>query len=70
VDHELDLFEMLPDGSPLWREAVVGQEKALVRLRELSSGTTNEVRLMDLRTRAVIAALNTRESYSPAHPRI
>jgi hypothetical protein len=59
VEHTYDLFEVFPDGSPLWRESVAGHETALSKLKELSARTTNEVRVIDLRTNAVVAALNT-----------
>jgi hypothetical protein len=58
VDRQYDLFEVGPDGSPLWREAVIGQENAMHKLKELASKTTNEIRVMDLRTSAVIATAN------------
>jgi hypothetical protein len=62
VTNQLDLFEVLPDGAPLWRASVVGHESAINKLRELSAQTTNEVRVIDLRTNTTIAALNTTES--------
>jgi len=58
VNREYDLFEVTPDGSPLWREAVTGHENAVQRLRELSAKTTNEVRVIHLPTDTVIAAMN------------
>ena len=58
MDHQFDLFEVFPDGSPLWREAVTGHENAMLKLKELSSKTTNEVRIIDLKANAVIAAMN------------
>jgi hypothetical protein len=61
VDRQYDLFEIFPDGSPLWRESVTGQESALRRLKELSSQTKNEVRAMHIPTNTVIAAMNLPE---------
>jgi hypothetical protein len=58
VDRQYDLFEVTPDRSPLWREAVTGHENAIQRLRELSARTTNEVRILHLPTNTVIAAMN------------
>jgi hypothetical protein len=58
VDHKFDLFEVSPDGSPMWREAVIGQENAMLKLKELSTKTTNEVRVIDLRTNVVLAVMN------------
>jgi hypothetical protein len=59
VDHSYNLFEVFPDGSPLWHECVAGHEPAMEKLKELSARTKNEVRVMDLRANAVVAALNT-----------
>lgn len=60
MDRQFDLFEVTPDGSPLWREAVTGHENAIQRLQELSAKTTNEVRVIHLPTKTVIAAVNAR----------
>jgi len=59
MDHEFDLFEILPDGTPIWREVVSGREKAILKLRELSAETANEIRVMHLSTNTVVAAMNT-----------
>jgi hypothetical protein len=56
--HTYDLFEVFPDGSPLWHASVVGHDVAISKLKELSARTTNEVRVIDLRTNAIVAALN------------
>ena len=64
MDHQYDVFEVLPDGSPLWREAVIGQESAIVRMNELSEQTKNEVRVIDLRTKTVIAAAKNSQQAS------
>jgi hypothetical protein len=58
MDHEYDLFEIYPDGSPVWRDVVSGKEKAILKLRELSAETANEVRVMHLPTSTVVAASN------------
>jgi hypothetical protein len=58
VDRNYDLFEILPDGSPIWRCAVSGHEKAVQQLRELAKQTENEVRIMHLSSNTVIAILN------------
>jgi hypothetical protein len=56
VDHEYDLFEIYPDGSPVWRDVVSGREKAILKLRELSAETANEIRVIHLSTSTVVAA--------------
>jgi len=58
MDHEYDLFEIYPDGSPVWRDVVSGKENAILKLRELSAETANEVRVMHLPTNTVVAATN------------
>jgi hypothetical protein len=58
MDSEYDLFEIFPDGSALWRHTVTGREEAIRRLQELSTQTTNEVRLIHLPTSTLIASLN------------
>jgi hypothetical protein len=59
VDRSYDLFEMFPDGSALWKGAVVGHENAIYKLKELAAATTNEVRLMHVPTDTVISTMNT-----------
>jgi hypothetical protein len=58
VDRSYDLFEMLPDGSALWKGVVVGHDDAILKLQELATQTTNEVRLMHVPTATVVATLN------------
>lgn len=58
ADRSYDLFEMFADGSALWKGAVVGHEDAIRRLQELAAGTTNEMRLMHVPTKTIIATMN------------
>lgn len=58
MDRNYDLFEILPDGSPIWKCTVAGHEPALQQLKELAKRTDNEVRIMHLATNAIIAVLN------------
>jgi hypothetical protein len=58
VDRNYDLFEIFPDGSPIWKCAVSGHEPALQQLKELAKRTDNEVRIMHLATNTIIAVLN------------
>jgi hypothetical protein len=58
VNRNYDLFEMLPDGSPLWKGSVSGYDDAIRTLHELSKRTANEVHLMYLPTKTIIATLN------------
>ena len=58
MDRSYDLFEIFPDGSAIWKGAVVGHEDAIRKLQELAARTTNEMRLMHVSTKTVIAAMN------------
>jgi hypothetical protein len=58
VDRNYDLFEILPDGSPIWKCAVAGHENAVQQLRELARYTRNELRIMHLASSTIIAVLN------------
>jgi hypothetical protein len=61
VDRQYDLFEIFPDGSPVWRVAITGHQHAIQKLEELAKQTANEVRAMHLPTNMLIAAMNVRE---------
>ncbi len=58
MDRNYDLFEILPDGSPIWKCAVAGHENAVQQLRELARHTSNELRIMHLSSNTIIAVLN------------
>ena len=58
MNREYDLFEKMPDGSLIWRAVVSGHEDAITKLRELAAQTGNEVRVMHMPTKTVIAILN------------
>jgi hypothetical protein len=71
MDRAYDVFEILPDGSPLSRATVTGLETAIATvtgletairaLKELATQTPNEVRIMHLPDQAIIATMNVRE---------
>lgn len=58
MDRSYDIFEMLPDGSPIWRGTADGHENAIQKMLELSAKTANEVRVMHVPTSTVIATTN------------
>ena len=58
VDRQYDIFELLPDGSLVWREVIVGHEPAILRLKELGAKSSNEFRLMHIPSKALIAKVN------------
>jgi hypothetical protein len=62
LDRNYDLFEVPPNGFPVWRAAVTGHENAIRRLLEMSQQTANEVRVMHFPTNCIIAAMNTPKS--------
>lgn len=61
MNRDYDLFEILPDGSPIWKELVSGLAEAIRKLEELGKETKNEMRLMHVPTNTIIATVNTRE---------
>jgi hypothetical protein len=58
MERTYDIFEVMPDDSLIWRCAVTGHDRAILRLKELASDTSNEVRLMHVPTKALIAEMN------------
>jgi hypothetical protein len=58
MERDYDLFEVLPDGAVIWKETVPGHENAIRKLRELSKQTSNEVRVMHVLTKTLIASMN------------
>jgi hypothetical protein len=61
MQRSYDLFEIMPDGSPLWKGTILGYEAAIIALKKLSTETKNEVRAMHLATNSVVEMLNTNE---------
>ena len=62
MEREYDLFEQLPDGSPMWRCHAVGLPEARRKLEELGKSTVNECFAMHLPTREIVARSNVRSS--------
>ena len=60
MERDYDLFEVLADGAPVWRQMAAGRENALQKLRELSEQTSNEIRVMHVLTNTLIASTITR----------
>jgi hypothetical protein len=59
VDRNYDLFEVLEDGSLIWSDTGSGHMDAIHKLQDLAAQTANEVRVLHLPTRVIIAAMNT-----------
>lgn len=60
MEREYDLFEQMPDGSPIWRGHVSGFLEVRRRLEELSKATVNECFAMHLLTKEIVARINVR----------
>lgn len=58
MERHYDIFEIMPDGAPIWRIAVEGHEAAILKLKQLAATTTNEIRVMHLASNSIAAALN------------
>lgn len=59
MERDYDLFEVLPNGDPIWKATVSGHQKAIERLVELSKQTKNEVRVMHILSNTLIASMNS-----------
>ena len=64
MERTYDIFEILADGSPIWKQSVSGHEPALARMRELAAESPNEFRMMHLATNSVAAILPADEPRS------
>jgi len=53
-----DLFERLPDGSPLWHGHISDLKNVHERLREIARATANECFAIQLSTREVVERIN------------
>ena len=62
MDREYEVFELLPDGSPMWRTHVSGLHAGRIVLERLASTTENECYLYHLATKEVVARMNFRQS--------
>lgn len=60
VNCEYDAFEVLPDGTLIWKATVVGHEDAIKKLQQLAKHNRNEFRLMHVPSKTVIATINAK----------
>jgi len=58
VDREYELFEQLPDGSPMWRGHASGLRDVRLKLQEIAKSTTNTCFAIYLPTNEIVARLN------------
>jgi len=48
MTRDYDIFEELPDGTPIWRTCVVGMKNAELKLWEMARETNNRVFALNL----------------------
>jgi hypothetical protein len=60
MSREYDAFEVLPDGTLVWRATVVGHEDAVKKLKEVAKDNPNEFRLIHVPTKTVLATINAK----------
>ena len=65
MNREYDAFEVLPDGTLMWRATVIGHEDTVNKLKEVAKGNMNEFRLMHVQTKTVIATINAKVDLRP-----
>lgn len=58
MEREYELFELLADGSPMWRGHVSGLRDVRLKLQEIAKTTANECFAMYLPTKEIVARLN------------
>lgn len=58
MKRKYDLFERLPDGSPLWRGCATDLGELEMKLREIAERTSNECFAMQLATGEVVGRAN------------
>jgi hypothetical protein len=46
MSREYDAFEVLPDGTLIWKATLVGHEDAVEKLKRVAKNSPNEFRLM------------------------
>jgi hypothetical protein len=54
MEMKFDIFLRLPDGKPLWVEAVDGYEKAKVHLRQLAQASPGDYFIFNSRTGQIL----------------
>lgn len=52
---QYDIFEIMPDGAPVWRSSAEGQEAALLKLASVAESCHNELIVVHLPSSRIIA---------------
>jgi hypothetical protein len=68
MEREYDLFERLPDGSPMWRGHASGLRAARQQLQEIARSTANECYAIHLPTQEIVARVNVGASRGAKGP--
>ena len=55
---EYDLFEQLPDGSPIWRGHVISAQELSRKMEEIARQTANECFAIHLPTQEIVSRVN------------
>jgi len=55
-----DAFEVLPDGTLIWKATIEGREDAVKKLKQVAKDSPNEFRLMHIPSNTVIATINAK----------
>ena len=65
MDRDYDLFQVLADGSLVWRETVAGREAAIKKLEQLAQLESCEFQLLQLPEKTIIATMNAPKAAGP-----
>lgn len=68
MDRDYDLFQVLPDGTMLWRGTVAGHAAAMDKLEQLALSESCEFQLVHLPDKTVIATMNAPKADAPKAP--
>jgi hypothetical protein len=62
VERTYDLFEKHEDGTMIWKATIDGHEPAIAKLRELAGKTKNEIQVLHLPTKSLVATMNATDT--------
>ncbi len=66
MNRQYDIFQVLTDGTLVWREAVAGHQAALDKLEQLALSEGCEFQLLYLPDKTVIAKINSQSQMRSA----
>lgn len=68
MEREYEMFELLPDGSPVWRAHASGLREVRMKLEQIGKSTTNECFAIYLSTKEIVARVNVGTSRANGKP--